>query len=64
MLEDDQNRSRLERDWWFDEDLGDFSLSLILLLKKAIFLRCVAKLLSPRYPKKKKKIKKSLVSKT
>lgn len=39
MSEDDQNRRRLERDGLFDGDLGDFSLGLLVVLKKPIFLR-------------------------
>lgn len=34
--EEDQNRRRLERAGWAD---GDLSLSLLLLLKKGLFLR-------------------------
>lgn len=45
MSEEDQNRRRLERAGW--AAVGDFSLSLLLLLKKGLFLREVAKLLSP-----------------
>lgn len=43
MSEEDQNRRRLERAGWAD---GDLSLSLLLLLKKGLFLRWDAKLLS------------------
>lgn len=43
MSEEDQNRRRLERAGWPD---GDLSLSLLLLLKKELFLRWAAKLLS------------------
>lgn len=43
MSEEDQNRRRLERAGWPD---GDLSLSLLLLLKKGLFLRWAAKLLS------------------
>lgn len=57
MSEEDQNRRRLERAGW--AAVGDFSLSLLLLLKKGLFLREVAKLLSPNNPteegRKKKK---------
>lgn len=48
MSEEDQNRRRLDR------AVGDFSLSLLLLLKKGLFLRGAAKLSSPGWPKKKK----------
>lgn len=44
MSEEDQNRRRLERAGWV---AGDLSLSLLLLLKKGLFLREDAKLLSP-----------------
>lgn len=40
MSEEDQNRRRLERAGW--AAVGDFSLSLLLLLKKGLFLREVA----------------------
>lgn len=43
MSEEDQNRRRLERAGWTN---GALSLSLLLLLKKGLFLRCEAKLLS------------------
>lgn len=43
MSEEDQNRRRLERAGWAN---GDLSLSLLLLLKKGLFLRWDAKLLS------------------
>lgn len=36
MSEEDQNRRRLERAGWTN---GDLSLSLLLLLKKGLFLR-------------------------
>lgn len=36
MSEEDQNRRRLERVGWA---VGDLSLSLLLLLKKGLFLR-------------------------
>lgn len=45
MSEEDQNRRRLERAGWTN---GDLSLSLLLLLKKGLFLRWNAKLLSLR----------------
>lgn len=43
MSEEDQKRSRLERAGWAN---GDLSLSLLLLLKKGLFLRWDAKLSS------------------
>lgn len=36
MSEEDQNRRRLEKAGWA---VGDLSLSLLLLLKKGLFLR-------------------------
>lgn len=55
MSEDDQNWRRLERDELFDGDLGDFSLGLLVLLKKPIFLRWAAKCYHPETPEKRKK---------
>lgn len=43
MSEEDQKRRRLERAGWAS---GDLSLSLLLLLKKGLFLRWDAKLSS------------------
>lgn len=54
MSEEDQNRRRLERAGWTN---GDLSLSLLLLLKKGLFLRWDAKFYHCDRKKKKKREK-------